>query len=399
MKPPFDLQTCWPPELRLVVAASSRPFDAGLANTLIAAGVDWERVLALASDHGLAPLLHAHLSSLDSVPEEVSRALHAASYVNITAALRLTAELSRVSTVLRQASVPFVSYKGPTLAQRLYGNVSLRCYSDLDLLVDRADRERAAATLRERGYLPRHPIHDRRRQELGDCEEQYNSPDGRTVIDLHWEIAQPYLSIGPLPAGWRDRTCTEMIAGEAVPCFAARDELLVLAIHGGKHQWDSLSWVADFAAMLSLEPVDWPALEQAAERMRARYHLLLAVTLAHCCYRAEVPDTILIAAEKARVPWRYAAAIARSYASAPETRSLADRWTYHFRMRERWSDRARAAFRFVLRPGSIELEHSALPGYGAFLYPAVRASRLATRAVKAAASSAAGRPGPGGPPL
>lgn len=391
MKPPFDLQACWPPELRLLAAAAVRRFDAparARCERLLAAGIDRERFLALAGPHGLAPLVSHRLASLSSLPPEMAAELSAWLREHVRSSLALAAELAHVHRTLRLASVPAVSYKGPTLALRLYDNIGLRCSGDLDVLVDPADWQRAIAALLAGGYTRLRHTTDRARQAAGDCEEQLLSPDGRTVVDLHWEIAQPYCSIGPLPGGWKARLRHLTLAEELVATFADGDNLLVLAIHGGKHRWERLGWIADFAAAIDAGGFDWDAVEQGARGMRIYHHLLLAVTLAHFVFAADVPEKILLAAHDARAPWRYAGDIMHDAAQGPAP--MLTRWAFSFRMRESWADRGRVAYRFLTRPTTLELEESPLASERAFLYPAVRAGRIASRTWKAAVGGKGG---------
>ena len=379
----------WPRELQLVAAASVRRLDdaarARIA-TLITPDVDWERVCTLAAEHAVAPLVYWNLASVATIPEAVASALRSGLEANLRNSLLLSAELGRVTSALRQAGVDAIAYKGPALAQRLYGNVGLRCFTDLDLLIDRSERERAAGVLIGLGYQSYRTIADRKRQERGDCEEQFVARGGALVLDLHWEIAQPYLSLGPLPAGWQQRAQTLMVGTTPVRIFAAEDDLLVLAVHGGKHVWDQLSWLADFAAAIDLADLDWEVVLRGAEEMRARHHLLLGAALAYLCFDAVVPAAVLEDARAARVPWRYAQVIASHYAQ-PQPHGLLSRWTFNLRMRERWSDRVRAAARFALLPGTLELEEEARVGRSALLAPVARVARIAGNALKAAAGA------------
>ena len=372
----------------MAAASVRRLDDAARARiaALLSPDLDWESVCALAAEHALAPLVYWNLASAATIPDEVAAALRAGLEANLRNSLLLSAELGRVTSALRQAGVEAIAYKGPALAQRLYGNVGLRCFTDLDLLIERGDRERAAAVLLGLGYQSYRAIADRKRQELGDCEEQFVARNGTLVLDLHWEIAQPYLSLGPLPAGWQQRARTLMVGTTPVRIFAPEDDLLVLAVHGGKHVWDQLSWLADFGAAIDIGDFDWAVALRGADEMRARHHLLLGAGLASLCFDSDVPAAVLDEARQAGVPWRYAQAIAAHYAD-PQPHGLLSRWAFNLRMRERWSDRVRAAARFALLPGTLELEEEARVGRSALLAPVARVARIAGNALKAAAGA------------
>jgi len=46
----------------------------------------------------------------------------------------------------------FIPYKGPTLALAVYGNLALREFTDLDILVQTQNVRQAAELLKDRGY-------------------------------------------------------------------------------------------------------------------------------------------------------------------------------------------------------------------------------------------------------
>jgi hypothetical protein len=397
----FHLQSCWSRELQLVTAAAAAGWDktaAARAEACIASGPDWEVVCELAGRHRLVPLLYTNIASMPGVPDATLATLRARFEASAHHALQLSAALLRVMEALRAADVSVVAYKGPVWAQRLYGNIALRTYSDLDLLIAPADRARAMAILAGLGYTSNAPSAEGERQAAGDCEEELASADGSVLVDLHWAIAQPYYSFGPLPADWQQRTYHAAVGTGSVPTFSPQEELLVMVVHGAKHRWERLSWLLDLARALAIVTIDWDSLLRAAASMRIRHHVLLAVSLAHVCLGSPVPDAILAAAREAGVPWEYAENIAHSYAAETPHAARLRRWMFHLRMRERWSDRARAAFRFAFHADAADLSSNPMPRYGSFLYPAVRASRVAGRALRAAAGADVSDPRSGGGP-
>ena len=76
-----------------------------------------------------------------------------------------------------------------------------------------------------------------------------------------------------------ERTCR--FDGHDVPVLSVEDELILNCIHAAKHFWTRLMWVADIAALISRQVVDWDRAlaavrEVSAERM-LRVGLLLGV--------------------------------------------------------------------------------------------------------------------------
>ena len=123
---------------------------------LVAAGMDWPKVSALASYHSVQPLLYTRLTELSPgvVPEHVLAQLAVEFRRNTARNLYLTGELIRILKVFADEGIPVLPFKGPLLAQQAYGNLGLRVFLDLDLLIHPDDAGRVLGLLAVRGYRP-----------------------------------------------------------------------------------------------------------------------------------------------------------------------------------------------------------------------------------------------------
>jgi len=110
--------------------------------------VAWSVLVAQASCHGVAPIVHGHLRTLgtDRTPPEALDALAGAARACVALNLRLRDELSRLLAAFSRAGIPALPLKGPVLADRLYPAPLLRTAGDLDVLVPAADVLRAAVS-------------------------------------------------------------------------------------------------------------------------------------------------------------------------------------------------------------------------------------------------------------
>lgn len=155
-----------PVELAIAVPRTSPEFDVLLAccrnpapgseilRRALSREVDGERLVQLAEHHGVLPRVYPSLSASALLSLEVREALRQRYEANARRALWLTQELLRVLEHLESRGIAALAYKGPTLAEMLYGDVAQRQFSDLDLLVQRADVPRVKSALQELGYEP-----------------------------------------------------------------------------------------------------------------------------------------------------------------------------------------------------------------------------------------------------
>ena len=127
----------------LALAPGERARIARLAEGVL----DWEALLALAESHAMLPLLHRHLAAVPGVPKAALVELwgrHEATARNNRAMAR---ELGRVLDALDAIGVAAIPYKGPTLAFSVYGDIALRDFCDLDIVIRPRDVPRARQAL------------------------------------------------------------------------------------------------------------------------------------------------------------------------------------------------------------------------------------------------------------
>jgi hypothetical protein len=137
--------------------------------------------------------------------------------------------------------------KGAALAHTLYDQPWERPAADIDLLIDRADRERSETILRTDGWL-RDPESN---AELASTQRHYSKtlPSGRTeFVDLHWKIANPPLFADVLAYGdLASRAVPIGVLGSGARTAAEEDALLLACVHIAAHHAEQprLVWLLD----------------------------------------------------------------------------------------------------------------------------------------------------------
>ena len=141
-------------ELDLLLQCTRSAPDPERVKELVAAGIDWDVLLHLAQWHDVQPLLLRSLKSASwhSVPLSTRLELETFCKDNSINNLFLTAELVRLIGAFVRKGIAVVTFKGPVLAQDLYGDVALRQFCDLDLMVRESDISSAELLLKDCGY-------------------------------------------------------------------------------------------------------------------------------------------------------------------------------------------------------------------------------------------------------
>jgi hypothetical protein len=268
-----SLKSEFSPELHLLLASALPPRHEAEIERLTAYSlpdIDWHTFIALVERHHLVPTVYRSLSThaASNVPQPVLAGLKDRAERNRQRILQLLMELGRISERFAQAGIPVCTLKGPVLAQRLFGDASLRASTDLDLLVPLDSLAQADALLLQYGcqrVFPAAPLTPR--QQRAFQQEWYNYtyflPGPRIFIELHWTIASPDLVALQAVEQMLSRLQPLPQFGGQLFGLADQDLPVYLLVHGSKHNWVRLKWLVDFAAWLrQASQPDWQALQE-----------------------------------------------------------------------------------------------------------------------------------------
>jgi hypothetical protein len=294
--------------LILCASPSPGPEREARIRALVESGLDWPRAVHLSLMQSVMPLLYRLLNSRlsGSIAANAAEDLRREFYGHSLRSLHLARELARISSRLESGGVEPIAVKGPALAMAAYGDVTMRQFSDLDLLVRPGEMPRAAEILSGEGYRPRagYDVADRERPGMFEIAMVRDGLIGE--IDLHWRLVPPYLPFALDGEFLWERAVRVTIAGASVRTLDPADHLLYLCAHGAKHGWEALSGISDLAGLMcaseraaaggvgpACEPIDWNYLRARAMRAGAVRPLALGVLLAHELFEAQAPAEIL----------------------------------------------------------------------------------------------------------
>jgi hypothetical protein len=209
--------------------------------------------------------------------------------------LSFSGELLRLLGEFQKNCIQVAVFKGVVLAEMIYGDMSLRELSDLDLIVRQADVPRAEDVLTAQGYRADFPDRDVRSAFLS-YQAQYaflNKQTGMSV-DLHWGLSGKGEAFPIRSEEIWSRLEDVMLCGRMIPTLAHDDLALYLAAHGTKEGWRCLKWVCDFAEFLRKHRnINWEMMLDLAEQSHSSRSLQLAVVLASRLLDAPAPTKLI----------------------------------------------------------------------------------------------------------
>jgi hypothetical protein len=216
--------------------------------------VDWNRFIRLCEWHNVIPLVYRALPAVcpDEIAFAVMSRLRSLCHNNTARALFLASELSRILNALESCGVPAYPFKGPALSVILYGDLARRQSKDLDMLVPKERVPKAIDCLDTLGYgakasLASHRLAAHRRTEY---ELHFFRRDGKLTIELQWAVVPGFFGFDHERLGIWSHLEKRSWSGVAFPVLPPEETLLLLSVHGAKHLWCKLGWIADVAALL-----------------------------------------------------------------------------------------------------------------------------------------------------
>lgn len=340
--------------------------------------VDWTRLVQLALHHRLAPLLFEALNNAhaSAVPADIHAAF--ATYVQGTRAhnTQLICALNDIVIALVDRGLAVMPIKGPVLGELAFADARLRISRDLDILVRESDVAAVMETLFELGYqLPQDttPAGYRAIRRYGGQYILFGHANG-IALEPHWSLTPSTLACDlDYTALWARATPISW-DGRPILSPAPEDYLLILCVHGGKEHWPSLKPIVDLAYFIANHPtIDWDAALDQARRQGCLRMVRVGLELVSQCRLASLPPTLarqLGTDPTARLlATEVLTRIAQDRAIAPDIYALS---SFHYRQRERLTDRLRYVWRTVMTPRAVHYNALPLPPRLHWLYPGVK---------------------------
>ena len=342
--------------------------------------LDWRRLIDLAEHHGVIPQVYRSLSVLPDVA--LPNSLRQSQERNARHTLWLTRELLRILKKLDSYGIFALPYKGAVLAEILYGNVTLRQFSDLDLLIHSSDLPRIKSAFAELGYQRGIELAPREERDYlkSGYEYTFDSVQGRNLVEVQWRILPRFYSVDFDVEGFFTRAVPFTLGGMTLRTLCAEDLILVLCVHAAKHAWQQLSWLCDIGELARSTQVDWNAVHQQAKHLGIQRMVAVSFFLAHKLLQKPLPHIVQAQLKKDVSIENLASEIIPMLVRGDDydTESIS-----YFRLmisvRERWRDRVKFLWRLFTTPSVGEWSAIRLPGPLFPLYRVVRVFRLLSR--------------------
>lgn len=365
------------PEIELLLCCARTSMDTTTAEQfriLLQEDIDWDYLFQMARRHKMRPLLYWHLNSICSevVPQTILEQLQ--KYFNDKRERNefLTKELLKLLNLFETHEISAIPYKGPILAASVYGNLTLRDFWDLDIIVHEQDYPRAEELLISQGYYP--PP-----EQNIEWERCFVNDNSSVEVDLHRKLTPWDL---PFPIdfeGWWERREPVSLINTTVLSFSPEDLLIILCVQVAKDsQWraELLIKICDIAELIHAHPVlDWKRVWQQSVKLGSKRILLFSLYLASELLGTVLPEEILLKMQADHIAKLASVQVCEELFNSSE-KSSGERIFLRKLGRERWRDKIRYFLRIAITPNEKDWALLPLPNSLFFLYYLLRPLRL-----------------------
>ena len=204
----------------------------------------------------------------------------------------MTSELLNIVKLLKKYDIDLIAFKGPTLSQMAYGNISLRQYVDLDIFINKKDTYIIQDLMFKNNY--------NRSLELGLSQEKiwfkyahdigFKNQINGTNIEFHWSMLDTDHPVSLLNMDFFDDKKNLQLNNIDIPIVSNEKFLVYLCIHGSKHMFERVEWVVDIDKFIKNQKLDWNKILDIVEKDNSIKFFILGLYMSNLLYHTPIDE-------------------------------------------------------------------------------------------------------------
>jgi hypothetical protein len=331
--------------------------------------LDWQYLSQIALQQGVFPLFYQRLKAAAErqIPSAEIAHYNHWFHANTQNCYRLSWKLIQFADLLSSKGIETIVLKGPVIALQAFGDIALRRYTDLDVLIHEEDFPRVYELLCQSGYSPIFELGSKQIKFQLRSDNHFSFNRQGDVLEVHWKIG-PQENIYPTtPEQMWQGLYPILVLEREFSALSPENTVLFACLHGAKHGWRQLKWIVDLAYLCqSFTGIDWYALLEQAKGTGLFRQVCIGLLLSEGLVGATIPSKMgdLIHADQ---PAQQLASQVRSrlfdIANAP---GQFEDYGFYLQTRERWRDRVYYLFNMTFVPKQTDWVNFTLPE---LLYP------------------------------
>lgn len=266
-------------------------------NAQVALVSDWDTLVANLIKLGVGPLFYSKISRLSNqrlLDVEIREKLKQSYYRTLSRGMVLQAAFSKVAKAFTLNGIQVIALKGVYLSEWLYGDIGLRQFSDIDLLVNKEDGEKCQQILRNMGfYQPTNKI----TQMIGEHTGFVHYPPmllNDVSVEIHIDLQNRKLPYSLNVKEIIDRSKPLVVNHSQVNVLELHDLIIFLCVHLDKHFTGGDIQFTSFCDLVNLldihsEKIDWQELEVRCKLYNCEQVVYKHIYLIHKYFQVPIP--------------------------------------------------------------------------------------------------------------
>lgn len=289
-----------PTELALVVACCRWPPSSSRLAAVHAAAsrrIDWGAFERVVARHRITGLVHDGLRRAKvAVPPAVEHRQAESAVVAGRTALAQARETLRLQDIFDEAGLPILSLKGSSLALLAYGTLGIKESWDIDLLTTPEHAAEGRRLLLKLGYEMVMPagFDDLTFARFVEFYKEaiFFNPDRNLSVELHWRLTDNSVLLPGISA--LSKTRSVALARSELRTLEDDALFAYLCVHGSRHGWARLKWLADVNAFLvSRDTAEIEPLYRNAVALNAGRPAAATLLLCRKLFELRLPDRLI----------------------------------------------------------------------------------------------------------
>jgi hypothetical protein len=269
---------------------------AGLSkhSSAVAAWQNWKNIGSpkriFEAETRLLPIIYHNLQKQSYTDEftEILKKEHRAAFIDTRLQLE---KATTIATAFANNGIRTILLKGAALGIAYYESAALRPMSDIDLLIDRNDLQKAAEVLTDLGFQPESGDLSLATDIMNAWHFETSEAD---VVDVHWRLMRDCWNAEKMESFWEAAVYLEYDSLR-LETLCATDHLFHTCCHGARYNPVSpIRWISDALMILdSSSKIDWTRLYELGKLFRLNLLLFHSLSYLKNTFEAPVPDDYL----------------------------------------------------------------------------------------------------------
>lgn len=267
----------------------------GKIRSLIKYDLDWDYIIRMATGNSLIQLLYFNLMKIDQndIPPWVIDNLEESFVKNSKINIFLWNILLEYLQIFKEHEIGVIAFRGPVLSITAYDSITLRQFSDLDLLVVPEQVGVSKEVLIEHGFVPELNLSHRQEKKFIESRQEYTFRGEKgVVIDLHWKLNLLHYNHLENDLFAKENLQEYVILDEKITSIAPEEMLLQLCIHNSSHRWPLLSQICDISEFIKKQNLNWNMIRKEALNRGINRIVNINLYLCELLYELELPVDI-----------------------------------------------------------------------------------------------------------